>query len=88
MQIHCVKKFEDKSIKLGAQIDKADAYLGKTIDAFKKYTKESKQANICMEANSVRAMKGNMKKFDEMIEKVESQATYVENDYQFVFNRP
>jgi len=41
-----------------------------------------------MEANSVRAMKGNMKKFDEMIEKVESQATYVENDYQFVFNRP
>lgn len=36
MEQHCLKKFADKSGKLNIQIDKADDYLTKTLDNFKR----------------------------------------------------
>jgi len=41
-----------------------------------------------METPNVKQMKKSMKKFNEMIDKLEQSATNVENDYQFRFNRP
>ena len=53
MEQHCMKKFAERSGKLNLQIDKADAYLNTTINNFKRLQKESKNANICLEATSV-----------------------------------
>lgn len=41
-----------------------------------------------METQNVKMMKKSMKKFKEMIDKLEQSAINVENDYQFWFNRP